>query len=378
MRGWVKNAIDGYLDYKSFKTQRQIIVIESDDWGSLRTKNKSIRTQLNAINPNISNDKYCQLDSLATENDLELLFDVLLSVKDKNHNPACITPNVCIANPDFQKIKENAFEQFHYKPFTHALKEYSSNQDLFSLWKKGINNKVFVPQLHGREHLHALAWLAELRAGQKELLKAFDLECWGIPYQAILKQKRNNLQAALDVYGLEHETHYHQTWVEDAANIFENSFGYFATSFIAPAFTWHSNIHKILADSKIESLQGIKLQYQPKRENKKGYNKKPHFTGEIDKTSQLIFTTRNAFFEPFLNPHKDWVDSCMNEIQQAFNKKKIAIIGSHRINFVGRLDESHRDKNLRQFKTLLHQIQKHYPEAEFIDSSTLVEIIKSK
>jgi hypothetical protein len=43
---------------------------------------------------------------------------------------------------------------------------------------------------------------------------------------------------------------------------------------------------------------------------------------------------------------------------------------------VGRLDESHRDKNLRQFKTLLQLIQKKYPEVEFKDSGTLAQILQ--
>jgi hypothetical protein len=41
----------------------------------------------------------------------------------------------------------------------------------------------------------------------------------------------------------------------------------------------------------------------------------------------LIYTVRNAFFEPFLNPNKDWVNSCLLEINSAFDKNKPAIIG---------------------------------------------------
>lgn len=374
MRGWIKQAVNTYLEAKSFTTNRKLIIIESDDWGSLRTKDKPTRSRLNAINSAVNQDKYCQLDSIATEQDLELLFEVLGYVKDKNNNPACLTPNVCTANPDFEKIKADDFKHFYYLPFTETLKSYSSN--LFELWQDGIQQNVFKPQLHGREHLHALAWLEELRAGHQDLHKAFELEAWGIPYKAGLKQKRNNLQAALDCYGLENENEYQQQWIEDAASIFKNSFGYPASSFIAPAFTWHKNIHKHLAKTKIKSIQGIKLQYQPKLKQFKGYTKLPRYTGQPVKPTQMFYTVRNAFFEPFLNPDKDWVNTCMGEIKLAFSKNQPAIIGSHRINFVGRLDETHRDKNLKQFKKLLNQIQKHFPGVEFIDSGTLIEIIK--
>ena len=33
MHGWIKKGIDAYLNYKSFKTNRQLVIIESDDWG---------------------------------------------------------------------------------------------------------------------------------------------------------------------------------------------------------------------------------------------------------------------------------------------------------------------------------------------------------
>lgn len=376
MRGWVKQTIDKYLDLKSFKTERQLLVIESDDWGSLRTRDKITRDKLSQVNISASKDIYIQYDSIATASDLLALFEILNAVKDKTESPACITANVCTANPDFDKIKESNFQHFYYKPFTKTLEEYSENtEQLFKIWKEGITDKVFIPQLHGREHVHAIAWLNELRAGNKDLLNAFDLEAWGIPYYALVKQKRHNLQAALDVYNLADEKKYHQDWVRDSAQIFENSFGYKSKSFIPPAYTWHDDINSILALSQIKTIQGIKLQYKPKY-NKPAYKKKPHYTGEINRKHQLIYTTRNAFFEPDTAPHKDWVDIALSGIKHAFDKKQPAILGSHRINFIGRLDIKHRDKNLKMFKQLLHQLVRQYPDIEFIDSGTLADILK--
>jgi hypothetical protein len=33
MREFIKNVEDVYLNYKSFKTNRKLVIIESDDWG---------------------------------------------------------------------------------------------------------------------------------------------------------------------------------------------------------------------------------------------------------------------------------------------------------------------------------------------------------
>jgi len=377
MRGWVNKVVKAYLNKKSFKTNQKIIVIESDDWGSLRTRDKATRDRLNAINPEISKDVYIQKDSIASENDLDALFEVLSLVKDRNNNPACLTANVCTANPDFRAIKADDFQKFYFKDFTQTLEEYSHKQRLLDLWKAGEQSNLFKPQLHGREHLHALAWLAELRAGNTDLLKAFELESFGIPYQAKLRKKRKNLQAALDVYGFEGELNHQKQWIADSTSIFKNTFGYHAKSFIAPAYTWHKDLHKTLFNHHIEGLQGIQLQYQPKP-HKNNYHKKPHYTGKTDQTSGLVYTVRNAFFEPFLNPDKDWIEACQKDIETAFSKHTPAIIGSHRVNFIGRLDVKHRDDNLKQFKTLLKTIIKKYPDVIFMSSADLVDTIKSK
>ena len=81
MHGWIKKGIDAYLNYKSFKTNRQLVIIESDDWGSLRTKDKKTRDKLNEISKAVKNDRYIQLDSIANAEDLAALFEVLNSVR---------------------------------------------------------------------------------------------------------------------------------------------------------------------------------------------------------------------------------------------------------------------------------------------------------
>ena len=72
---------------------------------------------------------------------------------------------------------------------------------------------------------------------------------------------------------------------------------------------------------------------------------------------------------------KDWVDSCLNEIKIAFIWKKPAIISSHRVNYVGWLNEKNRTKGLRELDELLFQIIKYWPTAEFMTSSELGNLI---
>jgi len=377
MRGLIKKGIDIYLNHKSFTSNRQLLIIESDDWGSLRTKNKQILDKLNTISPAVKGDRFTQLDSIADADDLSALFEALSSVKDFNGNPACITANVCTANPDFNAIRASNFQEFHYKPFTETLEDYSSRDHLLQLWKNGEQQKLFIPQLHGREHVHTLNWLAELRAGNKDLLKAFELESFGIPYKPLLFQKRENLQAALDTYHTDGELEFQKEWIRDSVAIFKNTFGYYSKSFIAPAYTWHADIHRHLYEGNVKTLQGIKLQYEPKNKLSSDYNRKLHYTGEIDKKSGITYTTRNAFFEPASAPDKDWISITLKGVDDAFKKNKPAIVGSHRVNFMGSLDEKNRTQNLKLLKTLLHKIVKKWPDVEFMSSDELAGLINN-
>jgi hypothetical protein len=367
-------GIDAYLNFQCLKTNRQLLIIESDDWGSLRTKNKQTLDKLNTISPAVQADRFTQIDSLASADDLMALFEVLNSVKDSKGNPACLTANVCTANPDFDAIKASNFDEFHYETFTQTLEMYSYKEDLLKLWKNGEQGKLFQPQLHGREHVHAPAWLAELRAGNKELLKAFELRTFGIPYKGLLFQKRKNFQAALDRYNMPGEEAYHKEWIRDSAEIFKKIFGYYSKTFIAPAYVWHTDMHRHLVNSNVNTLQGIKLQYEPNNSSKIKYKRKLHYTGELDKKTGLQYAVRNTFFEPAAVPDKDWISATLQGVEKAFQYNKPAIIGSHRINYIGSLNEQNRTNNLRMLKTILENIVFRYPNVEFISSSELVEL----
>jgi hypothetical protein len=55
---------------------------------------------------------------------------------------------------------------------------------------------------------------------------------------------------------------------------------------------------------------------------------------------------------------------------------KPAIICTHRINYVGYIDSSNRDSNLKKLNDLLIAILKKWPETEFMNSVTLGELIQ--
>ena len=134
------------------------------------------------LNRGIRVDKchYCINDSLETVKDLSELFEVLVSVTDSRGNSAIITANTVVTNPDYDKIKESNFNEYHYKLITESYKEFEDSANSFDLMKEGNQKGLLSLQSHGREHLNISRWMHYLQNDYPETKFAFDNRVYGI------------------------------------------------------------------------------------------------------------------------------------------------------------------------------------------------------
>ena len=355
-----------------WRTKRHLVVIESDDWGSIRMPSREVYDEFLRRGIRVDNDAYCRYDALATKDDLTNLFDVLHSVKDKNGNHPVITANCVVANPIFDKIKESNFTEYFYEPFTITLENSDAHQGAFKMWKQGMNAGVFHPQLHGREHLSVKKWLKILQEGHPSICIAFELGTWGLTAQ-VDPTINGYYMSAFDSSKDEDIADYY-TIIDDAANLFESIFGYRSKSFIATTYEWSPNIEPALIRNGVEYVQCAISQKIPQENNDPKYVYRG-FQGTRTRTG-LIRLFRNCFFEPSTKPGYDFVSDCLNRIDIAFRHGKAANICAHRLNFIGSIDKSNTDKTLPEFKRLLQEIIKRWPDVEFITSDQLGDIIK--
>ena len=65
-----------------WRTKRHIVVIESDDWGSIRMSSKESFERLRAAGIPVDKSHYNINDALECNQDLEELFNVLVRYKD--------------------------------------------------------------------------------------------------------------------------------------------------------------------------------------------------------------------------------------------------------------------------------------------------------
>lgn len=363
---------DNLFNIPGWRTKRRIVIFESDDWGSIRMPSRDVYNTLLKAGIRVDKCPFCSFDSLATEDDLTSLFGVLRKFKDKNGNHPVFTANCVVANPDFLKISETDFNEYHFELFTETLKRYPGCKNSFSLWKQGINERLFFPQFHGREHVNVNRWMKSLSDKSPEQLLAFQNNMFGIS-STISSEGGKSYMAAFDAdNNIEIESHKHI--VNEGLTLFISTFGFKPTTFVAPNFICSEIIEKHLASLSFKFIKSSKVSFLPLIGN--GYKKRRLFMGQKNSFGQ-IYIVRNCLFEPSFFQNTDWVSSCLRNIKSSFLWDKPAIIGTHRVNYIGSINEKNRKNNLRFLTELLTEIIKKWPEVEFLNSEQLGALINS-
>lgn len=361
-----------------WRTKRHIVVIESDDWGSIRMSSKASFDKMLKSGMREDLNHYNTFDALESNNDLERLFEVLGKFKDSTGRHPVMTGVNVVANPIFQKIKDSEFKEYFFEPYTETCHRYPHHDQVYNLWMRGQAERLFVPIFHGREHLNVQRWLRALQSGNKSTLLAFDCGVTGI-YNGINGESVPEFQAAFDLDTIEDLT-YQQEVITSGLNIFESLYGRRAKYFVPTNGPFNNSLESTLCDAGIKYINTAKKQKEPLGNGQ--YVVHTRFLGDRNSYNQ-IYLTRNCFFEPsangFVTPKwKDWIDSCLFEIATAFRWHKPATISSHRVNYIGWLHPENRERTLKLFETLLSQIIRRWPDVEFMTSEELGDLISSQ
>ena len=361
-----KKITHNLLNIPGWRTNRHIVVIESDDWGAIRMPDREVYDKLLSYGYKVNINRYERNDSLAREEDLESLFEVLSSFKDKNGCSPLITANCAVANPNFEKIKASNYTEYFNELFTETLSKYKGCEHSFDLWKEGIKKRLFIPQFHAREHLNVARWLQLLQSGNEDILLAFKNGMMGISPK-INYFEGDWCQVAYDDSKYKYQPL--EEIISEGLEIFEKIFGFKSYTSIAPCYTWNPKLERIMYEKGVKGIQGMVYQFVPAQKPLR------HWMGDKNSYGQ-IYTIRNCFFEPSSEKDNfDVVDDCMYRIKCAFRWNKPAVISAHRLNFIGAIHPENRDQNLKKLTCLLQNIITKYPDVEFMSSDVLVKTI---
>jgi len=372
----IKQNLSFYLNSrKDWSTKEKIVVIESDDWGSLRMPNAQAYNNLHNSGMSVDKCAFMKYDSLETAQDFEALQNTFNGIYTKTGKKPVITANYIMANPDFNKIKESNFRTYFRTYFWDYLNEKKLLEEYKSMLIKIMDNGFFYPQLHGMEHLNVSYWMDFLRNGSAETLLAFDQNVYGVSTN-VATEKRATFLAELDYASQEEFINFIEPSLKEAAERFEDFFGYKSKSFIAPNYIWSEEVERILSDMEVKFIQSSRMQQLPKNYN--GIMLRRNTASE-NKFGQS-YLVRNCIFEPSTTLHKqEHTDRCFQQISNAFLWNKPAIISSHRLNYMGGIVEQNRTENLQLLEDLLLKVAKRWPQVQFINSVELGEkILKNK
>lgn len=347
----------------SWKTKEKLLVIQSDDWGSLRMDSNQVREKL-AMHPMIdAQDPYNLFDTLASKQDLEHLFETLNGIQDNRGRNPVITANCVTSNPDFEKISASGFKTY-YSENVHQTFDRFNQSDAFEMWKEGIKKNLFHPQFHGHEHVNVPFWMQKLQANHAGVKAAFEAGNFGVSFKELGLRKRN-FQAAWDYENSEDQTHIENGIIE-GLNDFEKYFGYRSKTAVAPSYVWSDKQEKLLHQHGVNYMQTIPYQQRP-APGSASFDKK--FRVGKRAGSQMGYQLRNVFFEPSLDG--DNHEQVKMRIRRAFAQRVPAVVCSHRLNFIGGLNENNRRKNIESLKTILNWVVQEFPDVQFINSEEL-------
>ncbi len=367
-----KNSVlDSWSNLRGLRTRRRFVVFDSDDWGAIRMRDPVAFGELVGHGLQMEACAYDRLDCIEGGADLEQLFNLLNSYRDKNGDPPVFTFNTIMGNPNFDAIKASEFTTYVHEPFLKSYLRYRG-EDLEPLWRNAIREKIIQPQFHGREHVNVGLWMRDLQQGHREVRCAFEYDYYGLTTTTSAERRRDYLAAHWPAAAGHLEPI--RSSVAEGLELFETTFGFPSRSFIACNYVWPDELESTVAEYGVRLLKGQRGQIRPSADGTKVSIRRP-YTGQRNHLGQW-YAVRNVLFEPFEDSAKDWVGSALWQISDAFLWRKPAIISTHRVNYVGGMGLEHRDRSLRLLNELIGKILARWPDVEFISADELIDVMQ--
>ena len=363
---YLKNCI-------GWRTNRRVVTFTTDDYGNVRMANREARETMRKAGMNVEFTRFDYYDALEDKEDLQQLYETLSSVKDKNGKHPVFTAMSASANPDFERIKKENFERYHYELLPDTYNKLKGYEGTWELWKEGMEKNLIFPQFHGREHLNLKFFMEALRRGNFQAQTAFNNRSFAAITDKLYPGIGYTSAFAFTDFN---ENEYFKEIIRDGLNAFEKVFGFRAKHFAAPGARENRVLEKTMFENGIKFIDKDFITPEPLGNNK--FKRVMHYTGQKNKNHQ-IYMVRNCVFEPVQLPSLpkiDWVKYCLDQIDIAFRLKRPVNISGHRVNYSGHIDPSVREFGLSQLRILLREIVKKWPDVEFMTTVELGELIE--
>lgn len=309
------------------------ILIESDDWGPGDVFHAERLTQLLAC---------------------------LEGHKDSLNRSAVFTADVVLSVPDTEKII--ADPDFTY----HRIMLNEGFPEIYQAMLTGIKTGVFVPQLHGLEHLNGQAF-AQLCQYNDPRIAAAVSDPHGWNWESLDSPLQGHYvdgsHLPTQTISLENA----QTIIALATQTFQKLFGYPSISTVAPCYLWNSDIESIWQKHAIQIIQTASYRCDGRDENGKYHQDRQLIRpGDLSDCGQ-VYLVRNVMYEPV--DGRNTPDTAYREALSAYAQALPISISTHRYNYTRSEEDFH--NSLNGLDQLLIKIRKTFSDVRFVSSPEL-------
>ncbi len=334
---------------------RPLLLFQSDDWGRVGVRDLEGRQELQAAGLPLGDSPY-DSHSLETAEDVTALRDVLSNRQDSVGRNPSIVMNFIMANVDFDRSLAAREKEIPLVPLTDGLPAEWRRPHLFEAYRRGIEDGVFYPALHGLTHFCADAVRRELNVGgeRAELIRKLwraqtPYIYWRMPWIGY-EYWDGELETDRRFLSLDEQ----RSVISRAAEIYRTFFAAAPFSACAPGYRANVDTREAWFDCGVRVAQN-----GPDR-------KAPYFDQH-----GMLHTFRTVELEPAMA--RVDLARLMEEAGQCFTRGLPAIVSIHSINFHSTLRDF-RNPTLVLMDEFLAALKKKWPTLLFINDADLFQI----
>ena len=144
----INEVMRNVVNIPGWSTKRHILIIESDDWGSIRVRSNEDTDALIKSGFDFTGNSFYQFDGLESNDDVEGLMDVLSKFKDINGNHPVFTLACNVANPNFEHIESGNFKDYFWESTIDTYKRYPAHDQSHKLLLDGLEEHLRRDKIH--------------------------------------------------------------------------------------------------------------------------------------------------------------------------------------------------------------------------------------
>ena len=313
-----------------------VLIIESDDWG-----------------PGPTTDAEALLR----------LAEILGRHRDARGRGAVMTLGMLLAAPDTEKIRQTDCRRYS----AVSISEPQFGPILAAI-RRGTDEGVFSPQLHGMEHYWPEAVMKASR--NQGSVRAWLVQN-GVP-------RNDDLPAALQSRWIDGSIlpsrELRDEEVAAAAaretEAFRHTFGTKPSVVVPPTFVWTDTVEAAWSGAAVRVLVTPGTRYRARDGSGKLIGEgEPLYNGETG-VNGMVYVVRDDYFEPVLG-HR--AGRALAAIEAKSRVGRPTLLESHRFNFTG--SSAQTDDALRETDLLLRLVVERFPGVRFISTAELASAI---